>query len=77
MALFKDPRFLSRSTHALFDAVHPAGGPAEHPGIYRCEGCGYEVTAGPGQTLPPADHHSHTAVQGPVRWRIVVYAIPY
>ncbi len=41
-------------------------------GIYRCLGCGKEVTCNDPDPLPPQNHHQHTPAQGDIRWRLNV-----
>lgn len=72
VALFKFPQFLTQSTDAAFDKVFDPDVVTPHAGIYRCDGCGRELTCLGGQSLPPPDHHGHTPQQGPVKWRLVV-----
>lgn len=72
MALFKYNQFLAYSTHAAFDQIHEPGTSVPYSGIYRCEGCGREVTSNYGDPLPPQNHHQHTYQQGRIRWRLVV-----
>jgi hypothetical protein len=74
MALFKHAGYLLRNENDAFDHEYEADQFAPHSGIYRCMGCGREVVAEKGGTLPPQNHHEHTAEQGPVRWRMIVYA---
>jgi hypothetical protein len=72
MALYKYPSLLSPIDHAEFDKLYPPGGIVAWSGIYRCEGCGKEVVHTIGKSLPPQNHHQHTAAQGTIRWRLVV-----
>jgi len=72
MALYKFSKFLEVSTHAAFDAIHEAGVPTPFSGIYRCTGCGHEVTSVRPHPLPPQNHHQHTQAQGRIRWQLVV-----
>lgn len=41
-------------------------------GIYRCTGCGREVTSNHPDPFPPQNHHTHTEAQGAIRWRLNV-----
>jgi hypothetical protein len=41
-------------------------------GIYRCIGCGREVTSNEGDPFPPQNHHQHNALQGDIRWKLNV-----
>jgi hypothetical protein len=72
VALYKYPNLLQQSNHDAFDQIHLAGTNAPYSGVYRCEGCGQEVSSTQGHHLPPQNHHQHTYQQGAVRWRLVV-----
>jgi hypothetical protein len=74
MALYKYDAYVSKSTDTVFDGEQKPGETASHAGIFRCLGCGREVTSHEGGTLPPQNHHQHTAAQGSIRWRLAVYA---
>ena len=74
MARYKYADFLQTAMDSEFDAIFTPGQSAEHAGIYRCEGCGREVASNVGSPLPPLNHHQHTPREGPVRWRMTVYA---
>lgn len=41
-------------------------------GIYRCVGCGKEVTCNDPDRFPPQNHHQHPSQQGTVRWKLNV-----
>lgn len=41
-------------------------------GIYRCLGCGREVTCNDGDRFPPQNHHQHSPAQGSIRWKLNV-----
>jgi hypothetical protein len=72
MALYKYMQFLEKSDHVGFDQLAAPGTPAPYPGIYRCHACGHEIAIAAGHTLPAQNHHQHTAVQGPIQWRLAV-----
>ena len=74
MATYKYANYLVKNEHAAFDAIHKPGEQAPHSGIYRCEGCGSEVASNQGQPLPTQNHNQHSANQGAIRWRLIVYA---
>lgn len=74
MALYKQGEFLARSQDAVFDVDHKPGNHAPHSGIYRCMGCGREASSEENKPLPPQNHHQHDPTQGPIRWRLIVYA---
>lgn len=74
MAIYKYDRLFIRSSDAVYDTDQQPGSPAPYAGIYRCLGCGREVTAHRSEPLPPPSHHMHPVNQGAVRWRLVVCA---
>lgn len=74
MAWYKYNVFLHQVDKPAYDALHSPGVKAPFAGIYRCHGCGHEVGIALGHTLPPQGHHQHTAAQGPIQWRLIVYA---
>lgn len=71
--LYKYPQYLSLSDSPLFDEIHHPGASTPHSGIYRCEGCGKEITSITGNPLPPQNHHQHSTAQGSIRWRLAVW----
>lgn len=56
---------LWNSTYGISDKV-PASG------IYRCTGCGDEITSNKGQPFPPQNKDQHECQGKPVRWQLVV-----
>ena len=60
----------------LFDTLNTEFGfkVATRAGIYRCSGCGREITSEQSKPLPSHDHHEHTERQGAIRWMLIVYA---
>ena len=74
MAQYKYPQHLSQSTSAAFDTRYAPGTKTENAGIYRCTGCGEEVTIPKGQKLPPLTHHEHERGEGKLEWQLVVFA---
>jgi hypothetical protein len=74
MAFYKNGGYLAQSQDGAFDTTYSAGATPTHSGIYRCPGCGREVVAEENRSLPPQNHHQHTAAQGAVRWQMIVYA---
>ena len=73
MALYKNAQILVQSNDASFDNTYEPGEHSPYSGIYRCEGCGREITHIGTTTLPPQDHHQHTPIQGSILWKMVVY----
>jgi len=74
MAWYKYPQFLTVYNDNMFDGTHNPGEHVVFPGIYRCEGCGKEISHNSGVALPPQNHHQHTYSQGTIRWRLIVWA---
>ena len=74
VATYKYSVYLSTSTSGEFDKTYSPGVAAPFSGIYRCFGCGREVASNEGQPLPPQNHHQHSAGQGAIQWRLIVYA---
>lgn len=72
MSVYKFERFLKHSNDAAFDKPLAAGVPTPRSGIYRCDGCGLEITSIQPSPLPGASHHEHTAQQKLVRWKLIV-----
>jgi hypothetical protein len=72
MAYYKYSQFLQQWQHDQFDQVFEPGMSTGWSGIYRCEGCGKEITSVTGHPLPPQNHHQHTSSQGRIRWRLIV-----
>lgn len=60
--------------NAVFDKEHKPGETCDYEGIYKCSGCGKEATIAGGKTIPPQNHHQHNQTQGPIRWKLFVYA---
>jgi hypothetical protein len=73
MALYKNGQYLQQSNDAAFDTRHSPGIAAEHPGIYRCAGCGDEIGIAKGNTLPPQNQHQHSST-AKIEWQLLVYA---
>lgn len=74
MAWYKYPNFISHNAHGNFDALHQPGSKPYDSGIYRCEGCGLEISHNESNSLPPQNHHQHSQIQGSIRWRMIVCA---
>ena len=73
MAIYKHAGNLVQSNDSAFDTLHHPGYKAPHSGVYRCTGCGWEVTSEKGNPLPPQNHHQHANRQ-PILWKMIVYA---
>ncbi len=74
MAMYKYGAYLTKSDDKIFDDLTGPGQTVPRSGIYRCEGCGREISSTEGLTMPPQNHHQHTYAQGTIRWRLIVYA---
>lgn len=56
---------------AVWDTLHPIASIVPVSGIYRCEGCGDEITSNKDDRFPPQNKHQHTN-QKKVEWRLIV-----
>ena len=75
MALYKYDQAVSRSQHANFDKLYAPGHTAIDAGIYRCAGCGDEISIAGGHILPPQNHHQHSREQGDIAWQLIVASV--
>jgi hypothetical protein len=76
MARYKYGEFFSQSQHEIFDKLHDVHDEVPLSGIYRCEGCGREISANKEDPFPPQNHHQHATSQGKIRWRLIVRTSP-
>lgn len=74
MAQYKYNTALHHHTSTEFDKLHTPGAIAPLSGIYRCTGCGDEISIAKGHILPPQNHHQHPNVLIPIRWQLIVCA---
>jgi hypothetical protein len=74
MAIYKTIDYLVKSDDKAFDALHDPGDSCPLSGIYRCENCHHEVASNQNQPLPPQNHFQHDQKNGPIKWRLVVFA---
>lgn len=74
MAVCKYREFLEYNDEAVFDQIYDPGTATSYAGIYRCMGCHREIGIAGNHTLPPQGHHTHAEHQGPIRWRLAVWA---
>jgi hypothetical protein len=74
MAVYKYQQYVEQNSDGSFDQIHNPGIAAPFAGIYRCAGCNREIGIASGHSLPPQGHHQHTAAQGAIRWRLIVWA---
>ncbi|MBK5512280.1 protein L [Pseudomonas sp. TH15] len=52
--------------------VYGTGAVVPASGIYRCTGCGDEITSNKGDKFPPQNRHQHTNLSVPVQWQLIV-----
>ena len=52
MALYKYQQYINKSESDAFDQVYEPGASSPHSGIYRCDGCGHEITHVKERALP-------------------------
>lgn len=74
MAFYKYTENLISMDHEAFDLTYGPGKQVQHSGIFRCEGCGKEIAANAGDPLPPQNRHQHGLMQGPIKWRLMVWS---
>ncbi len=74
MALYKYASYLAQSDHSEFDKTYRPGDICPNSGIYRCDICSDEIASNKGNPLPPQNHHQHAPGQGPIRWKLIVFA---
>ncbi len=67
--LSKEPGSLLGS--ALWNTLYDTGSVVPASGIYRCEGCGDEITSNKYDPFPPQNKHQH-ANGTPIQWRLIV-----
>jgi hypothetical protein len=72
VAYYKYSQILHQLNDAAFDSIWKPGTRPEYSGIFRCGGCGKEITHISSEALPSQNHHQHTAVQGDIRWQMIV-----
>jgi hypothetical protein len=48
------------------------GSPVPASGIYRCTGCGHEITSNKGDNFPPQNRHQHSNPKVDVFWQLIV-----
>jgi hypothetical protein len=74
MAAYKEAKYLTKAYDPPYDLDIATAMAAPFAGIYRCMGCGREIVSDHGDALPDQNHHSHTASEGAIRWRLIVFA---
>lgn len=75
MAQYQDISFLFQSPHPVFDIKYPPGAIVSASGIYRCNGCGYEIVIVKGGALPSDSEHGHDFELGFGSWQLIVRPI--
>lgn len=60
----------SDGKQAWWTTTYKPGDAVPVSGIYRCLGCGKEITSNDPDRFPPQNHHQHALVQGDIRWRL-------
>jgi hypothetical protein len=73
MAYYREAANLTQFNHAMFDNQYEPGQTVTYKGIYKCTGCGDEITVN--ERFPPQNTHQHTSYL-PVRWKLIVWAKP-
>lgn len=72
MAVYKNANYLRQDFGAAFDQFHSPGSNTPLSGIYKCAGCGHEMVSVANHPFPPQNHHVHNALQGQIRWQLIV-----
>lgn len=60
------------SSKAHWTTTYGPGDTVPVSGIYKCLGCNKEITSNEDDPFPPQNKHQHTAVQGKVRWKLII-----
>lgn len=58
----------------IWNSAKAAGSSAPASGIYRCTGCGHEITSNEGSKLPSLNCHRQSDSATAVSWQLVVKA---
>jgi transcriptional regulator with XRE-family HTH domain len=77
VAYYKDLKHLDRYVDDMFDQIHNPGEKVTYSGIYRCVGCGKEISHNASVSLPPQNHHQHKPSGGAIRWQLLVWAVTH
>lgn len=68
-------KFITETTTPGHDHWNTLYEPADRvpvSGIYRCEGCGDEITSNARDPFPPQNRHQHQDQSVPILWRLIV-----
>jgi hypothetical protein len=57
---------------AFWTTIYNIGDTVPASGIYRCEGCGHEITSNKDDPFPAQNKHQHTGNSKAVKWRLIV-----
>ncbi|APP18161.1 TPA: protein L [Klebsiella pneumoniae] len=60
--------------NGTYDRKYRSGDTCQFEGIYKCAGCGKEITLAKGKTFPPQNHHQHSLLSGAIEWQLLVFA---
>lgn len=55
-----------------WNLLYDIGDKVPASGIYRCHGCGHEITSNSGDGFPPQNRHQHADPRVAVQWRLIV-----
>ena len=72
MALYHNAADLTFSTSTVFSTSYEPGQSAPFGGVYKCTGCGHEISTARYHSLPPQNNHQHANPFVPIRWQPVV-----
>jgi len=53
MAYYNNGNYFDQVNNGIFQQLNAPGSATPYSGIYRCEGCGHEITSIHQHTLPP------------------------
>ena len=74
MAQYKFGQYLHQKDAPAYDETFHPGTIAANSGIYRCTNCGDEDACNKGNPLPPQNHRQHNPANGPILWKLLVWA---
>lgn len=60
--------------NSTYEHKYGPGETCKFEGIYKCSGCGKEITLAKDKTFPPQNHHQHTPAQGAISWQLFIFA---